>query len=92
MKELIGRVLNAVCNHQELSWYGGPAGREQGAGGMALEGTDKGMRTAAQALSRIGITQDPAIAFPGQRSCDVIRPISANFLILTVRAWRTSRP
>ena len=33
------------------------------------------MRNAAQALARIGITKDPAIAFPGQRSTDVIRPI-----------------
>jgi len=38
--------------------------------------TEKGERAAAQALSRIGITQDPSIAFPGQRSCDVVRPIA----------------
>merc|ERR1719430_61009 len=43
---------------------------------LALEGTDKGKVVAAQALARIGITQDPSIAFPGQRSCDVVRPIS----------------
>ena len=42
---------------------------------LALEGTDKGKKVAAQALARVGITQDPAIAFPGSRSCDVIRPI-----------------
>ena len=35
--------------------------------GMALDGTEKGMRHAAQALSRIGITQDPKLAFPGNR-------------------------
>merc|ERR1711892_1332730 len=35
-----------------------------------------GERAAAQALSRIGITQDPSIAFPGQRSCDVVRPVA----------------
>ena len=34
---------------------------------MAVDGTEKGMRNAAQALSRIGITQDPSIAFPGNR-------------------------
>ena len=34
---------------------------------MALDGTEKGMRHAAQALSRIGITQDPKLAFPGNR-------------------------
>ena len=36
---------------------------------MALDGTEKGKRKAAQALSRIGISQDPSIAFPGQRVC-----------------------
>ena len=36
---------------------------------MAVDGNEKGMRNAAQALSRIGITQDPAIAFPGNRVC-----------------------
>jgi len=75
MKELIGRVLNAVCNQQELRGMVVQQGGSKVLVSMALEGTDKGMRTAAQALSRIGITQDPAIAFPGQRSCDVIRPI-----------------
>ena len=34
---------------------------------MAVDSTEKGMRNAAQALSRIGITQDPSIAFPGNR-------------------------
>merc|ERR1712066_1134409 len=43
---------------------------------MAVDGTEKGMRNAAQALARIGITQDPSIAFPGNRSCDVVRPIA----------------
>ena len=28
---------------------------------------------AAQGLARIGTIQDPAITFPGQRSCDVVR-------------------
>merc|ERR1719495_2822331 len=27
-------------------------------------------------LARIGISQDPSIAFPGQRSCDAVRPIA----------------
>ena len=42
---------------------------------MALDGTEKGTRHAAQALSRIGITQDPKLAFPGNRSVDIVRPI-----------------
>merc|ERR1712211_53996 len=43
---------------------------------IALDCTEKGQRAAAQGLARIGITQDPTIAFPGQRSCDVVRPIA----------------
>merc|ERR1712227_371339 len=42
---------------------------------IALNSTEKGERAAAQALARIGITTDPTIAFPGQRTCDVVRPI-----------------
>lgn len=34
---------------------------------LALEGTEKGKLTAAQALSRIAITMNPEVAFPGQR-------------------------
>merc|ERR1712130_129345 len=42
----------------------------------ALECTEKGENEAAQGLARIGISQDPSIAFPGQRSCDAVRPIA----------------
>lgn len=34
---------------------------------LALDGTPKGKITAAQALSRIAITINPEVAFPGQR-------------------------
>ncbi|GIX73165.1 protein unc-45 homolog B [Caerostris extrusa] len=45
---------------------------------LALEGTDKGKLTAAQALSRIAITMNPEVAFPGQEYCaEVVRPIMA---------------
>lgn len=42
---------------------------------MALEGTEKGKKQAAQALARIGITINPEVAFPGQRCLEVIRPL-----------------
>ncbi|GLV38330.1 uncoordinated 45 [Carabus blaptoides fortunei] len=42
-----------------------------------LRGTDKGKRNAAQALSRIAITMNPEVAFPGQRMLEVIRPLIA---------------
>ncbi|XP_040573143.1 protein unc-45 homolog B [Lepeophtheirus salmonis] len=75
LKELICRVLNAICKHQDLRGYVVQQGGSKTLVTMALEGTEKGKRQAAQALARIGITQDPSIAFPGQRSVDVIRPI-----------------
>merc|ERR1712198_165400 len=76
MKELIARVLNAFCQHQELRGLVVQQGGSKALIPIALSSTDKGERAAAQALARIGITQDPSIAFPGQRSCDVVRPIA----------------
>merc|ERR1712240_574744 len=76
MKELIARVLNAFCQHQELRGLVVQQGGSKALVPIALKCTEKGERAAAQALSRIGITQDPSIAFPGQRSCDVVRPIA----------------
>merc|ERR1712200_233997 len=76
MKELIARVVNTFCQHSELRGMVVQQGGSKALVPIALEGTDKGKRAAAQALARIGITQDPTIAFPGQRSCDVVRPIS----------------
>ena len=73
---LCPRVLNAVCKHAELRGLVVQQGGSRALIPLALDGTDKGTRCAASALARIGITQDPAIAFPGQRACDVVRPIS----------------
>merc|ERR1719283_344024 len=63
MRELIGRVMNAICKHAELRGLVVQQGGSKALVPLALEGTDMGRRVAAQALARIGITQDPAIAF-----------------------------
>merc|ERR1711874_831645 len=76
MKELIARVLNAFCKHADLRGLVVQQGGSKALIPIALDSTEKGERAAGQALARIGITQDPAIAFPGQRSCDVVRPIA----------------
>merc|ERR550519_2641357 len=76
MRELIARVLNAICKHAELRGLVVQQGGSKALIPLSLDGNERGTRCAASALARIGITQDPAIAFPGQRSCDVIRPIS----------------
>ncbi|XP_058978568.1 protein unc-45 homolog B-like [Musca domestica] len=74
-RELIARVLNAVCSLQELRGKVVQDGGVKCLLKLALEGTDKGKRHASQALARIGITINPEVAFAGQRSLDVIRPL-----------------
>lgn len=74
-KELIARVLNALCNLQELRGKIVQQGGAKALLPMCFEGTDKGKRQAAQALSRLAITINPEVAFPGQRHLEVIRPL-----------------
>ena len=74
-KELIARVMNALCSLTELR---GKVVQDGGAKAMlplCFEGTAKGKRQAAQSLSRIGISINPEVAFPGQRHLEVIRPL-----------------
>ena len=98
MRELIGRVMNAICKHAELRGLVVQQGGSKALIPLALEGTDKGRIVSAQvrfspflhpglilqALARIGITQDPSIAFPGQRSCDVVRKILEAVVSITL--------
>ncbi|XP_030373761.1 protein unc-45 homolog B [Scaptodrosophila lebanonensis] len=74
-QELIARVLNSVCSLQELRGKVVQDGGVKTLLRLALEGTEKGKRHASQALARIGITINPEVAFSGQRSLDVIRPL-----------------
>lgn len=74
-KELIARVFNALCSIQELRGIVVQQGGAKVLLPMALEGTNNGKKQAAQALSRIGITINPEVAFPGQRNLEVVRPL-----------------
>ncbi|XP_077298366.1 unc-45 myosin chaperone [Arctopsyche grandis] len=76
-KELISRVFNALCSQQELRGIVVQQGAVKVLLPMALEGTANGKKQAAQALARIGITINPEVAFPGQRSLEIVRPLSA---------------
>lgn len=76
-KELIARVFNALCSEHELRGLVVQQGGVKVLIPMALDGTDKGKRHAAQAIARIGITMNPEVAFPGQRALEVIRPLVA---------------
>lgn len=66
-RELIARVMNALCGLQELRGRVVQHGGAKALLPLCFEGTEKGKRQAAQALSRIGITINPEVAFPGQR-------------------------
>lgn len=73
-KELIARVFNAICSQQEVRGIVVQQGGAKVLLPLALNGTDKGKKQAAQALARLGITINPEVAFPGQRIMEVIRP------------------
>ncbi|XP_068086823.1 protein unc-45 homolog B [Anabrus simplex] len=77
-KELISRVFNALCSQQDLRGIVVQQGGVKVLLSMALDGTDKGKKQAAQALARIGITIAPEVAFPGQRCVEVVRPLLAS--------------
>lgn len=42
---------------------------------LASENSEKGQHIASQALAKIGITNNPQLAFPGQRAIEVVRPL-----------------
>ena len=42
---------------------------------LASENSEKGLLIASQALAKIGITNNPQLAFPGQRAIEVVRPL-----------------
>ncbi|KAL1502590.1 hypothetical protein ABEB36_007712 [Hypothenemus hampei] len=76
-RELIARVFNALASEHELRGIIVQQGGVKVLIKLALDGTEKGKRQAAQALARIGITMDPEVAFPGQRALECIRPLLA---------------
>ncbi|XP_053693435.1 protein unc-45 homolog B [Sabethes cyaneus] len=74
-KEMIARVFNALCSEQDVRGKVVQQGGAKVLLPLSLKGTPNGKRHAAQALSRIGITINPEVAFPGQRNLEVIRPL-----------------
>lgn len=74
-KEMIARVFNALCSEQDVRGKVVQQGGAKVLLPLSLKGTANGKRHAAQALSRIGITINPEVAFPGQRNLEVIRPL-----------------
>jgi protein unc-45 len=76
-REMIARVFNAICAESAVRGIVVQQGGAKVLLPLALKGTAKAKRCAAQALSRIGISINPEQAFPGQRCLEVIRPLLA---------------
>ncbi|KAJ8888016.1 hypothetical protein PR048_007501, partial [Dryococelus australis] len=88
-RELIARVLNAMCGEKELRGLVVQHGGAKALLPMALDGTDKGKKHAVQALARIGITMNPEVAFPGQRCAEVI--VMYNYIWIIVVSGNSRR-
>uniref|UniRef100_A0A8D8UG58 Protein unc-45 homolog B n=1 Tax=Cacopsylla melanoneura TaxID=428564 RepID=A0A8D8UG58_9HEMI len=74
-RELLARILNALASQQEIRGLMVQQGASKVLTHLAHNGTLKGKRQAAQGLARLGITLNPEVAFPGERSLEVIRPL-----------------
>ena len=74
MRKLTARVMSASCEHPDLWGQVVHQGSSRSPIPLALESTDKDRIHAAQGPARVGIAQGPAIAVPGPRSRDGVRP------------------
>lgn len=73
--EQVSRVFLALTNEVENRGAVIQQGGAKALLGLANENTAKGKLIAAQALAKLGITSNPRLAFPGQRSLEVVRPL-----------------
>ncbi|CAG7734226.1 unnamed protein product [Allacma fusca] len=73
--ELIARILNAVCETEDNRGAVVAQGGARELLQIFQKTTPKGKRSAAQALARVGITQPPSVAFPGQRMAECVKPL-----------------
>ena len=76
-REQVARVLLALSTDQANRGVVVQQGGAKCLLSLAITNTKEGKFAAAQALAKIGITTNPELAFPGQRSLEVIRPLVA---------------
>ncbi|XP_024875499.1 protein unc-45 homolog B-like, partial [Temnothorax curvispinosus] len=74
-KELIARVINAICGQLELRKIVVDDGGTEALLSLALDGTVKGKKLASRALAHLGLTIRPEVAFPGHLITEVVEPI-----------------
>jgi hypothetical protein len=73
--ELLARVYLSVCKDQEHRGLVVQQGAVKPLITLSNEGTEAGRTCAAHAIAKIAVTQNPEFAFPGQRACEVVRPL-----------------
>lgn len=73
--ELISRIMNAICERENLRGLVVAQGGARELIRMAQKSNEKGRINAGQALARIGVNTAPSVAFPGQRMYEVIKPL-----------------
>lgn len=77
-RELLAGVYLVMCENEENRGKIVAAGGGKALIPMALEGSELGKTKASQALAKLAISINPALAFPGQRSLEIIRPLIKN--------------
>ena len=75
LHEQVSRVFLALTNEVDKRGVVIQQGGVKSLLTLSLNNTEKGSLIAAQALAKIGITNNPTLAFPGQRCQEVVRPL-----------------
>ncbi|XP_078383074.1 protein unc-45 homolog B-like [Oculina patagonica] len=74
-REMISRVFMGITSEQEHRGTTVQQGGVKALMSLAAQNTEKGGDFAAQSVAKIAITMNPEVAFPGQRSFGLIRPL-----------------
>lgn len=74
-REMISRVFMGITKEQDHRGMTVQQGGVKALVSLAAQNTEKGADFAAQAVAKVAITMNPEVAFPGQRSFGLIRPL-----------------
>lgn len=74
-REMISRVFSGITSEQEHRGITVQQGGIKALISLAAQNTEKGADLAAHSVAKIAISMDPEVAFPGQRSFGLIRPL-----------------
>ncbi|XP_028404968.1 protein unc-45 homolog A-like [Dendronephthya gigantea] len=74
-REMIARVFHGIVTVQEHRGLTVQQGGAKALLPLTTVNTDRGKDIAAHALAKVAITMNPAVAFPGQKSFELVRPL-----------------